>query len=857
MKKQAKLLTILIVTLAFNATGKDAEAKRRKRVKKTTPAAATTSKVNAPVAPETAKASATAAVTEPTTINKYVIRSISFRGLTSLKEDELKASLPLKSNDSVQLPGAELTETMQYLWKLNRFSDISVEQELLGDNGAALHFVVTELPVLDEIVIEGNKEYDRDELLKNAGLVTGKQVYNQDFYTALAKIEKLYASKGYLTASAEFREEKVGNNHVKLLFHIVEGPQVCIEKITFHGNNAFPQKKLRNVFEETVQNSWWRKILGTPKLDPEKFADDKNLLIEFYRNNGYRDARLLNDTITYTKDKKGILLDIYIDEGKKYHIRNITWSGNTKEFATTAILSETFGIKPGDTYNSKQIQQRLNYSQDNSDVSSIYLDRGYLSFRANLQETVINPDMVDLAITMNEGEQYQIHLVNIKGNTKTKDHVIRRELYTVPGDMFSRKNLVRSVRELSMLNYFDPEQIAPDVDPNPENNTVNLTYNVAEKQTDTFNASIGYSTTGFTGALGVTFNNFSLKDIFNGEAYRPLPHGDRQQLGFQWQFGNYNYNTLSLSFTEPWAFGEPTTVGFSAFKTHRAYDYTNDNIDNPTVIDQYGTTLTVGRRLTWPDDYTSISAKLKYLHSNGGFLSFIDYGYTATNMPDKADEVSIAVTLTRNSIDSPIYPRHGSKNSVTGQLAGGILPGTVDFYKLSGSSSWYFPLTKNVVWNLSTQHGFLATFNDTNFIPYTEYFYMGGSGLSVLPTIPLRGYEDRSLGTILGDEASSSSLYAGRYYSKLTTELRYPISMSQSVSIFGLTFLEAGGLWESKRSISLSGLKKSAGVGLRIFMPILGQIGLDYGYGFDAVQSIPGKSEQGWSFLFSFGNSLE
>ncbi len=789
-------------------------------------------------------------------IESYTVKSISFIGVESLNEKELTSSLPLKVNEHISIPGTELSRALQYLWKLQLFSDINVSTTDLGQKSVALKFMLTELPALDEIVFTGNKQIDHEELTKTASLGTAKKISEQSLLTAANKIEKLYASKGYLTAKAEFHQEEITKNHAKVLFNITEGRKVSIEKITFHGNGAFDNKKLRGVFKETTQNSWWKRILGSPKLDTDKFNEDKKILVEFYRNNGYRDAQVLRDSISYTENKKGLLLDIYLSEGNKYHVRDITWSGNTMEFASTDILDKTFRIKKGDTYNPKLIQERLTYSQDNSDISSLYLDRGYLSFKANLEERIIKPDIVDLVFSLHEGEPFQLNSIRISGNTKTKDHVIRRELYTIPGDMFSRKNVVRSIRELSMLNYFDPEQITPDIEPHPENNTVDLTYNVAEKQTDTFNASVGYSGTGFTGALGVTFNNFSLKDIFNAESYRPLPHGDGQQLGFQWQFGSYNYNTLSINFTEPWAFGTPTAVGFSAFKTHTAYDYTDDSIDNPTVIDQYGTTLSVGRRLTWPDDYSSINLKLKYLRSTGGFLSFIDY--IDPNAPTKAEEYSITLTTTRNSIDSPIYPRRGSKNSITGQLAGGPLPGSVDFYKLIGTSSFYIPLNKKFVWNLSTQHGYLATFNNTDYIPYTEYFYMGGSGLSTLPTIPLRGYDDRSLGQKLGAGSSTTStLYAGKFYSKFSSELRYPLSMSQSVSIYALGFLEAGNLWEKSSDVNYSDLKKSAGLGLRLYLPIIGQIGLSYGYGFDAVASNPSKSEQGWNFMFSFGTTSE
>ncbi|HCD35958.1 MAG TPA: outer membrane protein assembly factor BamA [Chlorobium sp.] len=776
--------------------------------------------------------------------------SISIKGLQTLDQGELKASLPIKEGDTVRIPGPELSGTMQYLWNLGHFSDISLDTARPGANRTSLTFTVVELPILDNITFKGNKKVKVAELEKTAALITGKTLTQQELVTAANKIEKLYATKGYLTAGAEFKLQKTSRtNHYQAIFTISEGPKVSIDKITFHGNTAFDQGKLRGVLKETSQNSWWRSIFGSPKLDRDKLAEDKNLLVEFYRNNGYRDARVLRDEVSYTKNKKGLYLDIYLSEGPKYSIRTVTWIGNTKDFATTETLNTTFAIQKGDLYNAKKIEERLNYSQDNTDVSSLYLDRGYLSFRAKLEERVVKPDSVDLTVYLTEGEQYQLNSINIKGNTKTKDHVIRRELHTVPGDMFSRKNVVRSIRELNMLNYFNPETLTPDVNPNEKDNTVDLTYNVEEKQTDTFNASVGYSGIGFTGALGVTFNNFSLKDIFKSEAYKPIPHGDGQKLSFQWQFGDDDYSTLAVSVTEPWAFGTPTSVGFSAFTSHRSYDYTDDGNDNPDTIDQYGATLSVGKRLTWPDDYFSINWKLKFLHSEGGFLSFVD----DTNAPEQADEISITQTISRNSIDNPIYPRRGSNNSISAQLAGGVLPGTVDFYKFTGSSSWFIPVTKKFVWNLSTQHGYMSTFNDDDYVPYTEYFYMGGSGMSSLQTVPLRGYDDRSLGNqiVIGSDGNSE-LYGGTVYSKFTTELRYPLTLSSSASVYALTFLEAGGLWENSSDVNFSDLKKSAGVGMRLYLPIIGQVGIDYGYGFDATE----KSKQGWVFLFSFGTSF-
>lgn len=826
MKKSLQLLPLLLVALALNPEANNAEAK---------------------TLPAGNKTRATA-VSEPVK-ELYTVKEISFSGLESVREEELIASMPLKVMSRISIPGIELGNAMQYLWQLQIFSDIRVERTDLGQKNVAIRFIVNELPVLDDITFKGNNKFKSDELKRIASIVTGKKIVEQELLTAANKIEKHYASKGYLTAGAEFQVVDNGNNHVKAVFSITEGSKVSIEKITFHGNNAFKPGKLRGILKETHQNSWWRKLFGTPKLDKDKFEEDKNGIVEFYRNNGYRDAKVVRDEVTFTGNRKGINLDIYIEEGVRYRIGNITWSGNTKDFAKTEILDKTFRIKKGDTYNAKLIQERLNFSQDNSDVSSIYLDRGYLSFRATLDEVVSTPETVDLLISIREGEPYEISTVTIRGNTKTKDHVVRRELYTVPGEMFSRKNVVRSIREISMLNYFDPTKIEPDINPNPENNTVDVIYNVEEKQSDTFNASIGYSSAGLTGALGVTFNNFSLGDMFNRSAYKPIPHGDGQKLGFQWQFGSNSYRTLSLTFTEPWAFGGPTTMGFSAFKTHMAYDYTDDETENPTDIDQYGATLSIGRRLTWPDNYSTIGWKLKYLHTDGGFLTFIEL---PSGAPDQADEFSISQTIRRNSIDSPIYPRRGSNNWFTAQLAGGPLPGTVDFYKFTAGSSWYFPITRKLVLNLSTQHGYLSTFNETDYIPYTEYFYMGGSGMSSLPTVSLRGYDDRSLGAKLDPSSTTTTLYAGKVYSKFTTELRYPLTMSQSVSIYGLAFAEAGGLWEDTDSVNFGDLKKSAGVGLRLYLPIIGQIGFDYGYGFDTVPRYPDE-KGGWKFLFTFG----
>lgn len=781
--------------------------------------------------------------------NTYQVKSITFTGLYSLSPSELAKSLPLKTSDSITIPGPEITRAIEYLWGQKIFSDIKVDQQIVGQSQVRLNFILTELPILQEVTFKGNDKFNTRKLTTLADLKPGTPINQQSMLNAKNSILRAYEEKGYLRAEVRSELKELGTNRVAAIFSIDENQKVVIEEIRFHGNENFSQGKLRGTFKETSQNAWWKKIFGQPKLDTRAYEEDKTLLVDFYRNHGFRDMKVLRDSISYTKNRKGLMIDIFVEEGPVYYIRNITWHGNTKDFATNDILNNVFGFAKGDIYNAAKIQEQLNFSKDNRDVGSLYLDRGYLSFRSRLDEQVVPPDSVDLDIFLREGEQYRIKKVDIAGNTKTKDHVIRRELRTVPGDMFSRQNVVRSVREISMLNYFAPEETRPDINPNDADNTVDLTYNVTEKQTDTFNASVGYSgNIGFTGALGVTFNNFSLQDLFSGQSWDPLPHGDGQKLGFQWQFGDESYRNISLNFQEPWAWGTPTSVGFTVFNTQRDYDddlYDDDDTDEEdNKIKQTGASINIGRRLTWPDDYFSINWKLKYLHTEGELVSFVD----SQNLPDEADEFSITQTITRNSIDNPIYPRRGSKNSISTQLAGGILPGTVDFYKLIGKSSWYIPLPGDFVVNLSTDHGYLGTFSDDDYFPYTESFYMGGSGLSTLPTVPLRGYDDRSL----GDPDDNTSLYSGRVYSKFTTELRYPITLSPTASVYALAFAEAGNLWADPDDFSYTDLKRAAGLGLRLYLPIIGLVGLDYGYGFDSVKS-DDADNQGWKFIFSFG----
>ncbi len=430
-----------------------------------------------------------------------------------------------------------------------------------------------EYPVLAEMIFEGNRTFSNEDLLKKVQLVRGATLTDQALESALQRLKRFYEEEGYLLTDIRYEVKENASGRATVYFYIQESSYVTIERITWKGNKAFDNWSLNWYLEETKENNWWRNIFGRPRFDRKKFEEDKQKIINnVYRANGYRDARIISDSVYYSEDRTKLFIDITISEGPRYVIRNVKFEGNT--VYPSELLEAVFGIKKGDVYNQKKIEERLRFSQEGGDISSLYLDRGYLAMRPDLEETVVAGDSVDLRIYISEGNPFRIRRVNIKGNTKTKDHVIRRELYTIPGDLFSRENIIRSIRQLAQLNYFDSEKINPDVQPLLQTEEVDITYELIEKQTDTFNASAGFSALlGFTGAIGFTFNNFSLQDITRGDAYTPLPHGDGQRLDLQWQFGRFNFNVLSLSFSEPWAFGTPTTLGFSIFDQRQNFGF--------------------------------------------------------------------------------------------------------------------------------------------------------------------------------------------------------------------------------------------------------------------------------------------
>jgi outer membrane protein insertion porin family len=616
-------------------------------------------------------------------------------------------------------------------------------------------------------------------------------------------------------------------NRVVVQVDIDEGKQVKVRHIEFYGNTAFDNGDLRGAMDETKEARWW-KIFSSAKFDRKKYEEDKRLIGQFYRKNGYRDAEIISDSIWYSPDKEDMSILMHMYEGPQYKVRNVTWEGNTVYSDT--VLNERLDIKPGEVYNAQKLEQNLRNNEAQSDVSSLYLDNGYLRFSLEPRETRVAQDSVDINIKVYELNQYRIGHVAIRGNTKTHERVIRRELLTRPGDYFNRGAIIRSLRQLQVLNYFNPEKLKPDYNL-VDDKTVDLAYEVEEKSSDNINASVGYSGAfGVTGALGFTINNFNIAD--------PLSGGAGQVLNFEWQFGSGSrYRTFTLGFTEPWLFNTPTLVGITLFDTRQIYNYD---------LEQLGGSLRIGRRFRWPDIYFRGDWILNVQHNNVRD----GRGYFTEG---KSSQVSITQVISRNSVDNPVFPTSGSNVSLSAQLSGGpFLPGSIDFHKWIFNSEWYQPMfgSSRFALYLNSQYGYVAPIYSYTIISPIDLFFMGGTGLGFIATTPLRGYEDQSIGPRRG----SDNIAVGNVMTKQTAELRLAVALSP-IPIYLLTFAEGGNLFESFTKANFFDLKRSYGFGARLQINPIGLIGFDYGYGVDDVEPRDGKPD-GWHFHFVFGRGF-
>lgn len=759
----------------------------------------------------------------------FKILGISVEGNSLADPMAVIANTGLKVGDEFVLPGDAIGQAIRKLWSLGIFEDVQISVDRQVGDGVYVLIKLKELPRYEKTEVYGNDEISEDDILKKVMLEPGKALKPQELSKIEKEVKKLYDAEGFLLAEVNVTSEPADtiSGRVIVKIDIDEGKEVQVATIMFEGNHAFPSDDLSGELSETSEKRWW-KFWSSANFDRKKYEEDKRLLLKFYRKNGYRDAEITGDSISYSDNKEDMHILIRVNEGAQYKIRNITWEGNA--IYPDSILNERLSVARGDVYNSEKFEQNLRGNEAQSDVASLYLDNGYLRFNLEPEETRVAEDSIDVNIKVYEQNQFKIGHVNLKGNTKTQDKVIRRELYTRPGDFFSRAAIVRSARQISVLNYFNPEKIRPDYNL-VDDKTVDVSYEVEEKSSDNINASIGYSGAyGVTGALGFTINNFAISD--------PLSGGGGQILNFEWQFGtSTSYRTFTIGFTEPWLYGTPTLFGVSLFDTRQAYSFD---------LRQTGGSVRIGRRFKWPDDYFRGDWILNAQHNDVRDGRNI---YTE----GVSTQVSLTQVISRNSVDNPVFPTFGSSVSLSIEMSGGpLLPGSIDFHKWIFQSEWYVPLfnSSRVALYLNSQYGYLSEFGTGAEIPPIELFFMGGTGLGYISTTPLRGYEDQSI----GPQNSSRTVIGGKAMTRQTAELRLALALNP-IPIYILGFAEGGNVFDTFSKADFFDLKRSAGFGARLQIAPIGLIGFDYGYGFDDVQPRDGNPD-GWHFHFVFGRGF-
>lgn len=797
----------------------------------------------------------------------YKILGISVEGnnpASGTESGAIIANSGLKLGDEFSIPGDQAHQAILKLWALRIFSDIQVLIDRKVQDGIYLLIRVKEYPRFEALTIKGADDVSEDDIRKKISLTKGQILTPWDTGKTIASVKQLYEEEGHLLADVRSElaaEDSSKPNRVTLKLWIDEGPSVTIDKVHVSGSSAFSEDDLKGQMDDTKEKTWWH-FWSHPKFDKKKFQADKERVLKFYRKNGYLDAEVSSDSTWYSADKKKISVLLTVRDGPQYKIRSITWEGNTVYKPET--LNDRLQFSPGRVYDQEKFEQNLRGNQDQTDVASLYLDNGYLKFnmipdvkRVRCDSQAVGPapggtpsgdgaagpgsvsgskpapcDSLDITIRVYERNQFHIGQVDIRGNKKTHDNVIRRELFTRPGDFFNRSAIIRSLRQLSQLNYFNPEKLKPDTRI-ADDQTVDLIYEVEEKSSDNVNASVGYSGAfGVTGALGFTINNFSLSE--------PLSGGAGQVLNFDWQFGEGSrFRTFSLSFTEPWLYDTPTTLGVSLFDTRQVYIYD---------LQQTGLSVRVGRgRLSWLDVYSRLDYTLRFqrndVHDNGGNPLY---------RVGRTNQVSVTQTISRNSTDSPIFPSSGSTVSLTTEISGGpFLPGNVNYHRWLFNADWFSPLFNSgrlVLYSSSTL-GYVDAFKDDSEIPPIEYFYMGGTGLGFAATTPLRGYDDQSVGP-----RDNRGPTGGRTLEKQTFELRLAVTLNP-IPIYFLGFVEGGNVFTDFHHANLFDVKRSYGFGARLLINPIGLIGFDYGYGADHVLSTDGGPD-GWRFHFQFGRGF-
>ena len=792
----------------------------------------------------------------------YYIRKVNLHGVKYLNHSILKASAGLQEGDSLYLPSKFISNAMQRLWAPRYFSNIQIGATIEGDSLDLEVFLRERARILKWDITGVSKSKKKDLMEEVLKLRRNTELSDYVIDKNVKLIKEHYSEKGFRTCEVDVRitNDTTYEQCVNVTFDIDQGPKVRVGVINFEGNDAFEDKRLRRTFKKTHQKSIL--FFQNRKLLKDDYEADKELLLDFYNSRGYRNASILSDSIYYIDDET-LGIDIKVSEGNKYYIRNINWVGNS--VYTTEQLSQMFGVQSGDVYDKKSMHKRLGIGKEMNpeemSISSLYNNNGYLISQIEPAEIVVGPDSLDLEIRIFEGKPFTVNEVGITGNVRVDDEVIRRELYVRPGELYNRALLMQTMRTLMGMGHFDEQAIVPDIQP-VSDELVNINWPLQEKASDQFNIAGGWGSGTFVGSVGITLNNLSIRNFFKKGAWRPYPSGQNQKLSISGQTNGTYYKALSLSFTDPWLGGRRpnsfTLSGYISEQNNAYYVWQKATMYYRSV----GLFAGFGKRLHWPDSYFTFYGELGYQHYGlKGWDSFII-------SDGNANTLSLKLLLQRSSVDAPFFSRSGSEFTLSVQATPpfSLWDGKdyadpalsdqdryrwIEFHKWLLKGRWYFPLTQNqnLVLMLGAEMGYLGHYNKDKISPF-ERFEIGGDGMTGyniygVDIIALRGYEDGAL---------DPSSYYSVAYNKYTMELRYPIILKPNSSIYVLGFLEGGSGFNSWKEFSPFKIKRSAGVGVRLFLPVVGMLGIDWGYGFDPAF---GKTERsGSQFHFIMGQQF-
>lgn len=812
---------------------------------------------------------------------EYTIAGIDIKGLQTLDKNVIKYMSGLYEGQKIKIPGDASADAIKKMWKAGFFDDVKLYQEKVVGNDVWLYFEVVEKPRLWRYNIKGAKKTEVDDLREKLRLVSQKILTDYLIKNSIIQIKEFYVDKGYYNVTVDTTckvDPKSKKKDLEVTFHINKGKKVRIQDLEFYGNSVLSSAKLRRKMKETKRYRKWN-IFNSGKFLEDNYEADKPKLLEKYLQLGYRDARVAKDTFFFVSPNR-VRIEITMDEGNKYYFGNINWLGNSK--FRSGQLDTILGIKKGDIFNQALLEQKLYMNPSGIDISSLYMDDGYLFFQVNPTETSIQNDTIDLTINLYEGKQAMVNKVTVVGNTKTNDRVIYREIRSRPGYLFRRSDIMRTQQELSNLGYFDPEKMGVTPKPNPADGTVDIEYKVEEKPSDQLELSGGWGAGQLVGTLGVSFNNFSAKNFFKKDSWAPLPSGDGQKLSIRAQSSGVYYQSYNFSFTEPWLGGKkPNSLSYSVFHNRqtngqkRKIDDANGNkIINPNqaFIEITGTSVGFGKRLKWPDDYFHL-----YIEQYFGHYYLKNYQSVFTFGNGIANNIKTTFNISRNSLKgNPIFPVGGSNINATAILTPpyslfnnkDYLSITdqerykfLEYQKYKFTMQWFMQLTnkraaegkeaRNLVLRASFGCGVLGMYNKNVGRSPFERFYLGGSGLTGFALdgreiIALRGYSDNSIAGAKNQGAAMITKY--------TMELRYPISLNPQATVFMLGFAEAGNAVDNIKLLSPFNVKRSAGVGVRIFLPMFGLLGFDYGWNFDTTPNNP-KLYKG-QFHFTIGAQI-